>query len=427
MIAAPSPASAVECVQTGAQTGVPLDPDDGDQVTNTACGENSDANGTAGFGTAYGNQTDANSANASAFGTDADAVGTDSTSIGANSDAVQGASALGGSADAFGTNSVSIGWGSTTDSGAPQGIAIGAANDFSGGPVGGAKVLDANGIAIGTEAVAGTTAKGGGGENAVAVGFQSQATATDSAAFGSGANALGVNSISVGFNSLASGPNDTVGGANSEALSDSSTIWGANTVISKNSANSSAFGAGVTIEGNSANSMALGAGTLVGANASGAVAMGTDSAGNGAVATLENQFMLGTSNHTYTAPGITSNLSRSRQSGPLEVVTSDANGNLATDGGALFRRLDNFDQDVDRLESGVAIAMSAVGPDLTGAERFGLSLNWGGFEGASAIGGGATAVVWRGNGSRFALTGGIGVGLEGEDAVGGRAGGQWTW
>jgi trimeric autotransporter adhesin len=71
--------------------------------------------------------------------------------------------------------------------------------------------------------------------------------------------------------------------------------------------------------------------------------------------------------------------------------------------------------------------MASVGPGLTGAERFGLSLNWGGFEGANAIGGGATAVVWRGNGSRFAFTGGIGVGLEGEDAVGGRAGGQWTW
>ena len=139
--------------------------------------------------------------------------------------------------------------------------------------------------------------------------------------------------------------------------------------------------------------------------------------------------------------------SRSAQSGPLQVVTSDADGHLASDGGAIFSQLDQLQSndtkifseldklngvdkqlrsDIDTVQSGVAVAMSAVGPDLTGAERFGLSLNWGGFEGASAIGGGATAVVSRWNGSRLAVTGGIGVGLD-DNSVGGRAGGQWTW
>jgi hypothetical protein len=143
---------------------------------------------------------------------------------------------------------------------------------------------------------------------------------------------------------------------------------------------------------------------------------------------------MGTGNHTYATPGITSNLSRSRQSGPLEIVTSDAAGNLATDGGQLFNQLDQqqtqidrLGNDIDRVESGVAVALSSVGPDLTGAERFGLSLNGGFFEGGSAIGGGATAVVWRGNAARVALTGGIGVGLDDDDAVGGRVGGQFTW
>ena len=162
--------------------------------------------------------------------------------------------------------------------------------------------------------------------------------------------------------------------------------------------------------------------------------------GTGAVTTADNQMMFGTASETYATPGITSVGSRSAQSGPLEVVTSDANGHLATDGGAIFSELDQlqsndtkiFSQldelhsDIDTVESGVAVAMSAVGPDLVGAERFGLSLNWGGFEGASAIGGGATAVVSRWNGSRLAVTGGIGVGLD-DNAVGGRAGGQWTW
>lgn len=38
----------------------------------------------------------------------------------------------------------------------------------------------------------------------------------------------------------------------------------------------------------------------------GAVAIGTDSAGNGAVASLQDQVVLGTSNHLYTAPGVLS-------------------------------------------------------------------------------------------------------------------------
>ena len=157
--------------------------------------------------------------------------------------------------------------------------------------------------------------------------------------------------------------------------------------------------------------------------------------------------VFGTASETYTTPGITSITSLSAQSGPLQVVTSDAGGHLASDGGAIFSQLDQLQSndtkifseldklngvdkqlrsDIDTVQSGVAVAMSAVGPDLTGAERFGLSLNWGGFEGASAIGGGATAVVSRWNGSRLAVTGGIGVGLD-DNSVGGRAGGQWTW
>jgi trimeric autotransporter adhesin len=144
--------------------------------------------------------------------------------------------------------------------------------------------------------------------------------------------------------------------------------------------------------------------------------------------------VFGRASETYTMPGITSDLSRSRQSGPLEVLTTDASGNLASDGGSIFSELDRLSgvdaklhKDINRVESGVAVAMSAVGPDLTGVERFGLSLNWGGFEGASAIGGGATGVVYRGQASRLAVTGGIGVGVDGENAVGGRAGGQLTW
>jgi trimeric autotransporter adhesin len=225
-------------------------------------------------------------------------------------------------------------------------------------------------------------------------------------------------------------------------------------VINANSANSSAYGSDVAIGANSANSLAVGHNTSVGAFAPGAVAMGTDSAGNGAVASLPNQYVMGTANHTYTAPGITSATSKARQSGPLEVVTSDANGNLATDGGQIFATLDDHEtrisknssdisknradirrnrnqinqlsNRVDENQEGVAVAMSVHGPDLVTNESFGVSMQWAGFESGNAIGGGVTGVVYRDETYRFALTGGVGVGLD-EGTVGGRAGGQLTW
>jgi len=148
--------------------------------------------------------------------------------------------------------------------------------------------------------------------------------------------------------------------------------------------------------------------------------------GADAVATMPNQMSFGTTSDTYTASGITSSLSRSRQSGPLQVVTSDANGNLATDGGNIFRRLDENAQ-------GVALALAAVNPDLTGNEHFGITANWGGFDGANAFGMGFEGVVghgWLMAGSRAAITGGWGVGFadgNGSDVFGGRVGGQLTW
>jgi hypothetical protein len=235
-----------------------------------------------------------------------------------------------------------------------------------------------------------------------------------------------VGSTAVGFNSFASGPSDISIGANNQVLSDSSTSTGDGSVIKAGSPHSSLYGSNAVIGPNSPNSMALGANTAVGPNAPGAVALGTDSTGQGAVATLPNQIVAGTPNQTITAPGITSNLSRSRQSGPLEVVTSDAGGNLATDGGQIFQRL-------DENREGVALALAAVNPDLTGDERFGMSANWGNFDGANAFGMGFEGVVghgWITQGDRVAVTGGWGVGFadgRGDDVFGGRVGAQWTW
>jgi hypothetical protein len=143
--------------------------------------------------------------------------------------------------------------------------------------------------------------------------------------------------------------------------------------------------------------------------------------------------VFGTQSDTYTAPGITSGLSKTRQSGPLQVVTSDQGGNLATDGGMIFNDLNRLNRRSDESFSGVALALAATGPDLTGNERFGISANYGNFQGASAFGMGVEGVLGYGilmPGDRFALTGGWGVGFaegSGDDVFGGRVGGQWTW
>jgi hypothetical protein len=108
------------------------------------------------------------------------------------------------------------------------------------------------------------------------------------------------------------------------------------------------------------------------------------------------------------------------------VVTSDKNGNLATDGGQIFKRLDEG-------QSGVALAIAMANPDLTGNERFGMAANWGRFEDADALSVTAMGVLAHNlvtKGDRVALAGGFGAGFDegrGDTVYGGRLGMQWTW
>ncbi|MGA9443590.1 MAG: hypothetical protein WBV18_09275 [Methyloceanibacter sp.] len=161
--------------------------------------------------------------------------------------------------------------------------------------------------------------------------------------------------------------------------------------------------------------------------------------GAGAVASRPNQVVLGTKNETYKTPGITSSKSRSRQSGALEIVTSDANGNLATDGGANFAQIDQNTAGIkenrqarNKNRSSVALAMAMDNPDLAGNEQFGLTGHYAIFDGASGLGFTALGVVGENfitGGDRFAVSCGFDVGFKdaGDDGWGGRIGGQWTW
>ena len=258
--------------------------------------------------------------------------------------------------------------------------------------------------------------------------------ASPALAYGDGSTASGDHSAAYGDGSTASGFISSAYGNGSTASGNFSSAYGRGSTAS--GVDSSAFGAGATATG--FNSTAVG----TGANAT---FSNSAAYGNGATATRANQQVFGTASNTYTMSGITSSASKAAQVGPTQIVTADVGGNLATaslgnlgiasaaDLSALNSHLNAVSSRTDKALSGVAMALAVQNPDLTGNERFGITANWGGFEGENAFGMGFEGVLGHDvlmRGDRFALTGGWGVGFaEGQasDVFGGRVGGQWTW
>jgi trimeric autotransporter adhesin len=154
------------------------------------------------------------------------------------------------------------------------------------------------------------------------------------------------------------------------------------------------------------------------------------------------QFAINLKTGSQTGPAFPSTLWKSKRTtcSDKQLCSHGAGGNLATDGGDTFkeleifgRRLDNHDKRIDENQSGVALAISIENPDLVGSERFGVAMNYGNFEGASALSWSAMGVLGYdvlSPGDRIAISGGFGVGLQegaGDDVWGGRVGAQWTW
>lgn len=170
-----------------------------------------------------------------------------------------------------------------------------------------------------------------------------------------------------------------------------------------------------------AHKIGVDSGTALGARANvqhdHSTALGADSA-----STTDHQVVLGTKDDTVAAPGITSQLSKDRQVGPAEIVTTDANGNLASDGGSVFRQLQHLDGKTDKAFEGVAMALAMESPQVDPGKRFGVSLNYGNFEGESAIAGAAKLRFndnWFGNA-------GVGYGFS-SNTVGFKAGVSAQW
>ena len=262
---------------------------------------------------------------------------------------------------------------------ATQGISVVGGGIWIGDPNG---TTYSDGITIGGGAVSGA---GFGGAQAVTGN-------ADAIAIGNNAQAMQSGSVAVGLDAASTGTNATAVGTGAAAGADDTIAIGSNAQ----------------------------------ANATGSAAYG-----QGAVANLTQQQVFGTVANTYTMPGITSDLSRARQTGPLEVATTDAAGNLATDGGQIYETL-------SENQAGIAIVMAMPTPSLLASESFGIAFNWGKFKQSQAIGISAMGVINRnvfGGGERLALNGGFGVstnektfgGHNAGTTNGGRVGVQLTW
>jgi trimeric autotransporter adhesin len=176
--------------------------------------------------------------------------------------------------------------------------------------------------------------------------------------------------------------------------------------------------------GDGTSNTAVGAGTR--ANFSNSAAFGA-----GATATRADQQVFGTATNTYTMAGIASAASAAAQTGPRQLVTSDANGNLATaslaslglagvaDVSAINARLDDLAGRSSKAYAGVAMAGT---PTVLPHERFVTTFNWGTFQGSNAF---AVSGAVRLD-ERVQLNGGVAFSPD-QNLAAGRAGVRIGW
>jgi trimeric autotransporter adhesin len=137
----------------------------------------------------------------------------------------------------------------------------------------------------------------------------------------------------------------------------------------------------------------------------------------------------GTNSNTYTMGGITSQASKDAQTGPLEVVTTDANGNLASDGGAFQRQIDSLGKRDSELAGGIAIALAIQQPIFHDGQTYAMRLGYGNFDGSNALGLSMAGVLDKGSfgdKSSITLDTGLGFGTE-TGTVAGKAGVTFGW
>jgi hypothetical protein len=172
-----------------------------------------------------------------------------------------------------------------------------------------------------------------------------------SLACGTLSDASGGGNTAVGVGAIASGSsiNTAVGlAAHAEGNGSENVATGANSDARGDNSRNVAIGSEADASGDGTENTAVGAG---------ATATQTNSAafGAGATATRANQQVFGTTSNTYTMGGITSAASKTAQTGAKELVTTDADGNLASDGGALQSQVDGNTADIATNSANIAI------------------------------------------------------------------------
>jgi hypothetical protein len=270
----------------------------------------------------------------------------------------------------------------------------------------------------GSEPQGGAGATGAGSTANVACGSQANASGgvdSDNVAMGFAANASGVTSSNVGLGAFAdasgSGSTNTAIGGASRANGDrSNNVATGEAFASGNGSNNIASGFVADARGDGSSNIAIGDHAVASGNATKNTAVGSNSVaggnnasafgagaqapfvnsaafGAGATATRANQQVFGTSTNTYTLPGVTSAASAAAQSGPTQVVTTDASGNLASVpiaslGLGSAADITALNQKLRKSFTGVAMAFAMTGvPTVLPNEKFVLSANWGTFQG----------------------------------------------
>jgi autotransporter adhesin len=276
--------------------------------------------------------------------------------------------------------------------GSSTGVVVNGSRNSAFGSGAGANVTGSDNTAIGDGA-----ARQVSGNNNTATGSRAGGTVTGSgnAAFGADAGRF-----LTGDNNVAIGAGAGRGSASSDQLFVSNTVAIGNTATAR-------AGGGVAIgnqsQTNGADAVAIG--NTSQATGSNAVAIGASANaghensaafGNGATTMRANQQVFGTASNTYTLSGVASSASRAAQSGPVQVVTSDSGGNLATaslselglasigDINAINARLNDLTKESRRGIAATAALAVAMTPSAPGKTT--VSVNTGFFKGETGMG-----------------------------------------
>jgi len=191
-----------------------------------------------------------------------------------------------------------------------------------------ASVNDFESTAVGCNAKAGN-------QRATAVGFGAEANVGEgvgaATAIGTFADAKGQDSIAVGRDARTRGNEAiAIGGRKDNVPNNVAKTTAAEQGISIGSGTQTGIrGVAVGTE-SEAFEDATAIGDQTRALGDGSVVIGTNSDSDPNSTNRDNHVLLGMKEHTYTLPGITSQESKNLQSGPLEVVTTDQDGNLAS-------------------------------------------------------------------------------------------------